>query len=231
MDKKTSLPGKAILDYWRGDTAATLLVHNNYGEPEPMPVRTFFRTEAELSDLEQYAIDICRGHVLDVGAGAGRHSLILQQKFSVTAIDISPECVAVMRERGVKQALQADVFTYAPEIRFDTILLLMNGLGIAGNLQQLPGFLTTLKQLLASGGQILMDSCDVSYLVEDTFPQDRYVGEITYQFEYQGEKEAVFPWLYLDSWRLRQAAWQVGLRSQVIYEAETGEYLARLTKG
>lgn len=221
--------GKALMDYIQGHIDAQLLVNTSYGEIETMPVHTFFRTENDLPLLEQYALNLCSGKVLDVGAGAGSHSLLLQKKgLQVYALDISPLAVKVMRERGVKNAVCGDIFEFSAST-FDTILLLMNGIGLAGNLQKLPELLSKFKKLLKPGGQLLLDSCDVSYLAEDNRNQSGYVGEITYQFEYNHVTGEPFGWLYLDAVKLKSFAKQAGWNSQIIYEDETGQYLARLT--
>src|SRR5579875_3682175 len=109
-----------------------LWIHNRYGPKEEMPVETYFRDEDDMPDLEWLALNECRGTVLDIGAGAGSHALLLQERgFDVTAIEISPLSIEVMRQRGVKNIIEGDVFKYS-EQQYDTLLLLMNGIGLAG---------------------------------------------------------------------------------------------------
>lgn len=222
------IQGIALLDYLRGNTGTELLVHASYGEIEKMPVADFFRSANELPPLEEYALQLCRGTTLDIGAGAGSHSLILQsQGIPVQAIDISPLSAEVMRERGVQRVVCADIFQFESE-PVDTLLLMMNGIGLVGDLRGLNYFLLFCKKFLKSGGQILLDSCDVSYL-GDTSPSGGYVGEIAYQFEYLGKKGTLFNWLYVDANVLKKAARKAGWRCQVVYEEDNGQYLARLT--
>jgi SAM-dependent methyltransferase len=221
--------GQALHDHYNHIGTSKLWIHNTYGPKEEMPVATYFRDEDNMPDIEWLAINECRGKVLDIGAGAGSHTLILQEReFDVTAIDISPLSVQVMQQRGVKNALTADVFTYN-QGKFDTLLLLMNGIGLAGTLQTLKQLLIHLKTLLNKDGQILFDSSDVAYLYEDNLPVDTYYGEISYQYEYKKEITDWFKWLYIDEHTLQQIAKETGFKADVLLEDEYGQYLVRLT--
>ncbi|TFF34984.1 methyltransferase domain-containing protein [Mucilaginibacter psychrotolerans] len=193
-----------------------------------MPLDVYFRTEAEMPDLEVLALSHCRGRILDIGAGAGSHALFLQQKGAdVTAMDISPLAVQLMQERGVKQAFVQDIFSYTEE-KYDTLLLLMNGIGLCGNIQQLRVFLQHAKQLLNHGGQLLFDSSDIAYLYEGAPPAGNYYGEVWYQYAYKGQKTDWFQWLYVDADTLIQIAAEEGWAIEILDEDDTDGYLARL---
>jgi SAM-dependent methyltransferase len=221
--------GQAIFDHYHQSEPSKLWIHNQYGPKEEMPVNTFFRDADDMPDLEFFAISECRGKVLDIGAGAGSHSLLLQDRgVDVTAIDISPLAVQVMQERGVNNAFEADIYSYQPG-SFDTLLLLMNGIGLAGDLEGLKTLLKHLKSLLNHGGQILFDSSDLSYLYEGNPPQDRYYGEIAYQYQYKQLKTDWFKWLYIDEQTLTQIANEEGFDVNVLVEDEYDQYLVRLT--
>ncbi len=219
--------GSALEDYMQGDREAFLLVHTSYSEIETMPVQLFFRNHAQMPELERYALQLCKGTILDIGAGAGSHALVLQERgLQVTAIDISPAAVSIMQKRGVAQAIQADIFTFTSP-PFDTLLLLMNGIGVAQDMDKVKLLLKHFKTLLKPGGQILLDSCDVNYLEGENIYKS-YVGEVTYQFEYKGQRSEPFGWLYLDILSLKKITKEAGYHCQIVYEA--GEaYLARLT--
>ncbi len=220
--------GKALGDYVNGETEAILLVHTSYGEIETMPASVFFRDTSHMPDLEKYMLSLCKGKILDAGAGAGSHSLWLQEKgLEVTALDISPAAVQIMQQRGVHQPICSDVFTFAGG-KFDTILLVMNGIGIAGTIQGLKKLLKCFKKMLNPGGQLLLDSCDVSYLKEANI-YTHYIGEVTYQFEYNEQKGEPFGWLYLDISTLQKIATKAGWHCQIIYE-EDDTYAARLVR-
>lgn len=221
--------GQAVYDYYTGDTKNKLWIYNQYGNREAMPVNTYFRDEDDMPDLEWLALNTCRGSVLDIGAGAGSHALALQNRNScVTALDISSLLGKVMLKRGVKNVVEANIYNYAG-LTFDTLLLLMNGVGLAGTLAQLELLLIHCKSLMNPGGQILFDSSDVAYLFPDGKPTGHYYGEIAYQYGYKKLKTDWFNWLYIDEHTMKDIAQQFGFKMEVLLEDEFGQYLARLT--
>ncbi len=222
--------GQALQDFFDGKPEEKLWLHNNYGEPEEMPVEVFFRGEDEMPEAELLALQICRGKILDIGAGAGSHALILQESgLEVTALEVSPGAAAVMKKRGVKTVLQQDIFQYETK-KFDTLLLLMNGIGLTQNLTGLEHFLLQAKQLLLPGGQLIFDSSDIMYLYEDLpLPKTQYYGEIQYQYEYKNQRGDRFNWLYIDQKTLTKTALQNGWLCKILYEDDMDLYLAKLT--
>lgn len=226
----TDIVGQALHDYYFEQTKSKLWINNRYGPREQMPLATYFRSEEDMPDLEWLAIEQCRGSVLDIGAGAGSHALLLQEnKIEVTALEISPLAVAVMNARGVNNAVTKDIFTYNKS-KYDTLLLLMNGIGLAGSIQDLKILLRHLKTLLKQHGQILFDSSDINYLYEGAeVPNDRYYGEIWYQYEYKRKKSDWFSWLYVDETTMTEIATAEGFKMEVLMDDESGQYIARLT--
>ena len=227
--------GRAVTDYFANGKAAKLRVFSPMFDEDEIPVKTLFRTVDEMPALERQALDLARGRILDVGAGAGCHSLALQDRGAdVTAIDISPLCVDTMRQRGVKDVLERDFFTL--EGQFDTILMLMNGIGIVGALTRLPAFFMQLDRLLAPGGQLLCDSSDLCYLFEDEdgiidlTGVEGYYGELEYTMQYKQVKGTPFPWLFIDPDTLRDAASRHGFEMEVVAPGEHYDYLARITR-
>jgi SAM-dependent methyltransferase len=222
--------GTALSDYYHHSSSEKLWIHNKYGRKEEMPVEVYFREWEKMPLLERKALQLCKGRVLDIGAGAGSHSLVLQQNGKeVTALDISAKAVALMKERGITQTMNMDVFALR-ELRFDTLLLLMNGVGLTGTLQGLKRFLKHVKSILQPGGQLLFDSSDVAYLYKGkTPPKDRYYGEIDFQYEYKKQRTDWFSWLYVDSSTLKQLAREEGWQTEILLEDEFDQYLARLT--
>lgn len=221
--------GRALHDYYYNNTPSELWIHNLYGPKEQMPVEAYFREEDDMPDLEWVALNECRGYVLDIGAGAGSHALELQNRgYEVAAMDISPLAVDVMKARGVKDVFADDIFSYN-EKKYDTLLLLMNGIGLAATIDNLKTLLLHLKSLLAEGGQLLFDSSDVAYLYDGKLPESGYHGEIKYQYEYKNQKGEWFNWLYIDEQTLTKVAEECGFNMEVLYEDEYGQYLTRLT--
>jgi SAM-dependent methyltransferase len=222
--------GQAIFDSYNNLPTGKLWINNKYGLKEEMPIATYFRTEEDMPDIEFMALEQCRGKVLDIGAGAGGHSLLLQdQGLAVIALDISPLCVKVMTERGVTNTIGGDIFTYN-EGQYDTLLLLMNGIGLAGTIVQLKHLLLHLKTLLNKDGQILFDSSDIAYLYKGNLPRQGYYGEIQYQYSYKKLKTEWFNWLYVDEHTLQKIAIETGFNMEVLIEDEFGQYLTRLTQ-
>lgn len=231
------------------DDPLSLAVYNYYFHNKNIPVRIysrgfdvdeiapsyFFRLEDEMPIVERKALEWCQGKILDIGACSGCHTLpLLSRKFDVTALEKSPLCCEVLKNRGVKNVIQQDIYDFYGD-RFDTLLLLMNGTGIAGTLKGLDRFLIKLKDLLLPGGQILMDSSDLIYLyTEDDgsvfidLNAEHYYGELVYQTGYQDQKGQEFPWLYVDQDLLATKAEQNGLLVDQVYTGENCDYLARL---
>ncbi|HET9502169.1 MAG TPA: class I SAM-dependent methyltransferase [Hymenobacter sp.] len=233
------LLGQALLDYQHGHHAAALTVQCSAADDEPLPAAYFFRTLLAMPELERQALDECRGRVLDLGAGAGCHALELQGRgfTDVLAIDQSAGAVQVMQARGVQQVALRDVMAPRPtdELPYDTILMLMNGLGLAGTLEGLDKFLAHARTLLAPDGQILATSSDISYLYEDEEGalvldlNGPYYGEVEYTFQYKKQTGQPFPWLFIDAALLEDAARQAGYEVDFIDTDENGQYLVRLT--
>lgn len=226
--------GTALLDYYNGNYSEDLITSTHISDEDTLPIPYLFRDYKAMPKLEQQALKLAKGTVLDVGCGAGNHSLYLQEKgLKVKAIDISNGAIQVAKKRGV---LQAEVKPILEETdSFDTILLLMNGTGIFQELAQVSKYLSHLKSLLKPNGQILMDSSDIKYMYEDDdggFWIDtnaNYYGELDYFLSYKGEKESPMKWLYLDFNTLLTACTAVGLKCELILEGEHFDYLARLS--
>ena len=228
--------GKAILDYQTNNSPEDLITETTISEEDEMSVSYLFRTFEEMPAIEQKALHLTKGKTLDVGCGAGSHSLYLQNErdLNTTAIDISPNAIKTCQLRGVKKALIQDILTLEDE-KYDTILLLMNGTGIFGTLKNTSKFLQKLKSLLNPEGQILIDSSDIIYMFDEDedgayqIPANGYYGELEFTISYKDEKEDSFPWLYLDYNTLQNAAFANGLSCELILEGEHYDYLAKLS--
>lgn len=234
--------GKAILDYQTNNNPEDIITETSISEADEMSVAYLFRDFKDMSKLEQKALQLAKGKVLDVGCGAGSHALFLQneRKLEVTAIDISENAIKACQLRGLKSAhtiniLDLDSDGHQNDNKYDTILLLMNGTGIFGKLSQISKYLNKLKSLLNEGGQILIDSSDIIYM----FDQDEdgayeinangYYGELTFTIQYKGETEQTFNWLYLDYNTLQNAAIVNGLNCELVLVGEHFDYLAKLS--
>ena len=230
------LLGKSLLDYQLNDRKSDVRVSTNISKSEYLSRSHFFRSFPQMIPIEQKALTLAKGRILDVGAGTGSHVLYLQEKgLDAVALDISPAVIEICQLRGVKQTVISDILDY--QGKFDTILLLMNGIGISKRLSLIDIYLQKLKSLLNEGGQILTTSTDIIYM----FDQDEdgsyiipfneeteYYGELIYTIHYKGEKES-FPWLFIDYNTLQRAANNNGLSCEFIEEGDDYNYLVRMT--
>lgn len=227
--------GAAIYDFHKNGTADVLRVFSSQFEEDEIPVADLFREYDDMPELERIALDEASGEILDVGAGSGCHSVALMKMGkSAVAIDISPLSVEVMKERGV-DALQVNLYDESFDRKFDTVLMLMNGTGIIGNLDNMPVFFERMKHLLKPGGSILIDSSDLRYLFEEEDGSlmidlaDDYYGQLDYQMKYKDVHGEPFDWLYVDFDTLAFYAEESGFDAVLLAEGEHYDYLAKLT--
>ncbi len=228
--------GKAILDFQTNNYPEDLITETNISEADEMSVAYLFRTYNEMPKIEQKALQLAKGKILDIGCGAGSHSLFLQndRNLDITSIDISPNAIKTCHIRGLKNAKVQNILTLENE-KFDTILLLMNGTGIFRTLNEIPLFFNKMKELLNPNGQILIDSSDIIYMFDEDDERckwvsgNQYYGELTFTITYKNETEETFPWLYLDYNTLQNTANANGLQCELILEGEHFDYLARLS--
>ena len=225
---KRDIFGKAILDYHLGNYTEDIKTWTNISVEDTLPLPYLFRDFDKMPFIEQQALKLSRGNVLDVGCGAGSHSLWLQHNnLKVKGIDVSEGAIKVCKKRGLLEAAQLSLLE--EKETFDTILLLMNGTGIFQELNQVPKYLEHLKSLLDPKGQVLIDSSDISYMYGDGYDDERYFGELDYFISYKGEVSEPFKWLYLDLKTLKAYCETVGLKCEKIIDGPHFDYLARLS--
>lgn len=226
--------GRAILDYFNTGRASRLRVHSSMFYEDEIPVDTLFRSFDKMPQIEKAALEMCKGRTLDVGAGAGCHSLELQKRgIDVVAIDISETAVEVMRRRGI-DARRINFFDTTFNEKFDTILMAMNGIGIVGRTERLEEFFRTAKRLLNPGGQLIFDSSDLRYIFEDEEGNmdidlaAGYYGEVDYRMQYKNIKGDTFDWLYIDHDTFGLYAEMYGFECKKCMDGEHYDYLARI---
>ncbi|MCC9017298.1 class I SAM-dependent methyltransferase [Flavobacterium lipolyticum] len=229
--------GKAMYDFQTHNSPENIITETSISEEDEMSVDYLFRSYNEMPKLEQKALQLAFGKTLDVGCGAGSHSLSLQndRNLELVSIDISKNAIETCKLRGVKNAIVKNILDFEGE-KFDTIILLMNGVGIFGKLDNCNKYLSKLKTLLNPGGQILLDSSDIIYMFDEDedggkwIPShNNYYGELVFNISYKGEKEEPFDWLYLDYNTLQNAATANGLKCELILEGDHYDYLAKLS--
>ena len=236
-NKNNDPMGAAIWDYNNKQKTAELIVKSSMFDDDMIPLETLFRNFDGMSKIERTALELAKGHILDIGGGSGCHSLSLQEMGKdVTAIDISELSVEVMKERGVKKALAMDFFDKSYNEKFDTIIMLMNGAGIIGKLENLEDFFSRIDSFLSPNGQVLIDSSDLKYLFEEedgSFLIDisgDYYGEIDYLMTYKDIVGKPFDWLYIDPDTFASYAEQYGFKFSIVVEGEHFDYLAKIER-
>jgi SAM-dependent methyltransferase len=229
--------GNALLDYYNGTYSQDIQTYSDLGGWDELPLDYLFRSYDQMPAIEQKALELCRGSVLDIGCGAGIHSLYLQSKaIAVTALDHSKGAIEVCKAKGISSFELADINTFRTTVKYDTLLLLMNGIGLAGSLTNLAGFLTHLKTFMKEDGQLILDSSDVIYM----FDQDDdggywidasqgYYGETNFKMRYKDQESESFPWLYIDFESLKEIASDCGFNVELILKGDHYDYLAGLS--
>lgn len=228
--------GRAVYDYHFHAINQPIVVHSDDFDDDTIESNYLFRAYRQMPPLEKKAMSLCSGTILDVGACAGAHSVYLQDKgFDVTSLETSALCCEVLRNRDLSKVVQQDIFRFGNQ-KFDTILLLMNGTGIAGTLSGLEVLLHHLKSLLNPGGQILVDSSDLIFLFEEEdgsalidISAGKYYGELIFQTEYRNWKSEPFSWLYVDLNNLENAVEKNQLKLDKVFRGKHYDYLARIT--
>lgn len=227
--------GKACVDYLNGERDISIKFNSEIAELSDLPVDYLFRTYDDMPEIEQKALKIAKGNILDAGAGAGSHCLELKaQGKQVTALEISPLLCQVMKDRGLSSVVNADIFNYRKS-GYDTILFLMNGIGICETMAGLKKLLVHLKNCLAPKGQIILDSSDLIYLFlqDDGSIQlpltESYYGEMPFEIAYK-EDALIGKWLYIDPDNLDAVASSLGYKCEIIMKGSHYDYLARLSR-
>lgn len=224
--------GRIILDYSKDRIERQVTVESEICEDDFISASYLFRTFEEMPKMEQLALEKCSGSILDIGAGAGIHSKHLQNKgFEIKAIDVSPGAVQYMQSQGLNAEVQD---FYEVNEQYDTLLMMMNGIGIAGSLKNLEHTLLQAKKMLRENGQLLFDSTDIKYLYMDDDGgmwidlNTEYYGNFNFRMHYEDQSTDWFDWLYIDFDKLQEAANKLDLKVEKLYE-EDNQFLARIT--
>jgi len=226
---------RALTDFHAGISDATFTIRRDDGYHQRVPAALFFESE-NFPAIEKCALNECRGSVLDIGSAAGRHALeLVRRGHKVTSLDILPEMEQIMRDRGQTDVVIADVLQFSGQ-RFDTLLMLMNGIGMVGSIDGLERFLQHAHQLIAPEGQILCDSIDVRFTQdplhsayrEKNLTAGRPAGLQEFVIEYKGEDSTQFNWLHIDFPSLSKICESTGWKAELIESDCSGHYACKL---
>jgi len=226
---------QALLDFHSGSCDVTFTIRRDDGFCSEMPAAPFFEL-GNYPTLEMRAMDECHGSVLDIGSAAGRHSLeLLRRGIKVTSLDILPEMEGIMKDRGQTDVVISDVLHFSGR-RFDTLLMLMNGIGIVGSIEGLTRFLQHAHDLVDPGGQIVCDSTDVGLTTEPqhvayretNMASGRPAGHQAFMMEYNDEEPVRFDWLHIDFQALERISKAAGWEAILLEQKDCGHYLCKL---
>jgi len=219
--------GRALQDHFRSGRVRPFFVHDSNGSCMQHSTAEAFSVTKRLQAIDEKALSLCRGRVLDVGAGAGRDALKLKAMgLDVLATDADPRCVEIMNARGLTTARCIDIHNLE-EANFDTIILMQMTVGIAGTLDRLVKLLARLARFVCEDGQILLDSMSSAYLAGSP----HYPGQRQIEIYYGRYVGTTIPWLYVDYDVLRICAKQVSLHTELILRGPLlHDYLARVFK-
>ncbi|OYT65905.1 hypothetical protein B6U74_02330 [Candidatus Bathyarchaeota archaeon ex4484_205] len=202
--------------------------------------RLYFKKYANWGEHEKRAMKYVRGRVLDIGCGAGRHALYLQNRgLEVVGIDISPLAVEVCKLRGLRNAMVLSITQVSSKLgKFDTILMLGNNFGLFGSFRRARWLLRRFHAITTARGRIVAetrdpyktDSPDHKAYHQWNRERGRMPGQVRLRVRY---KKFVTPWFdYLMVSKremeeiLRNTGWYV---SQFI-DGEKGMYIAIIDK-
>lgn len=192
--------GRAIRDFHRGDQTVPLYqVDGPERREHPIEAFYFEPFDPASNENQRWFADRLEGPLVDLGAGAGRHTLYFQEQFETVAIDPSQALVETMRDRGVDDARKANMFSLRetfPANRFESALAHGTQLGLAGSLSGVEAFLDDLAHVTTADATAIVDCYDPSSLDCDDLLGYRPDPEpgLAYRtnwFEYEGDADPV----------------------------------------
>lgn len=202
--------GKALLDHLDGREGRRLILETEDGTSTPaMGPAWFFQNSDEWYPWEKNTLDSLNGPVLDLGCGAGRASLYLQEKgLDVTALDVSPNAVEVCRRRGIRDVRLGDLRDPPRDKRWQSILMLCGNLGLAGGWDETRKLFSQLASISTEDAVLVGDTVDPTITdapdeIEYQHRQKeagRYAGQIRLQLRYG---EVISPWWVQSNFAIR----------------------------
>jgi SAM-dependent methyltransferase len=199
----------------------------------------YFRKYDEWPKYEQEAIKEVKGRVLDIGLGAGRHALYLQEQgHEVVGIDTSPLSIKVASLRGVKDCREMSVHQLDfPPSSFDTVLMLGSNLGL-GTVDEIRSYLSRLYEITRPDGIIIGDSRDPLQTEEPHHfayhernrNEGKTAGLVRIRVGFEGRLGEWFDLLWMEETLLEEIIAPTGWTASRHYRSDQGSYIAILTK-
>jgi len=232
--------GRVLLDYLSGPAGDPVLERDDGHAGPALGPEWFFAEPEEWPEAERAVFGYVRGRVLDVGAGAGRHSLAAQRRgLEVMAIDVSPGAVEVCRRRGVTDVRLLPLAAVDADLGvFDTVLMMCGNFGLVGGAGEAAAILRRLHALTSPNGRIVLDSVDPDVDVDDADlayaagnrARGRPPGQVTIRIRYGERATPWFDLLLVSSAELERLVAGTGWRLAQVVEGEPPDYYAVLEK-
>lgn len=232
--------GHALYDYFK-DESGYVLVERDDGYINPtLSAQVYFTEYDEWPEHVKNALQHVRGTVLDIGCGAGRHSLWLQEnRFEVTGIDVSPLTVEVCKLRGLKKVEVLPIADITPELGvFDTIIMFGNNFGLVESFDKARWFLEKLQDITTERGRIIAESRDPyqtkvpEHLEYHEFnrKKGRMAGQLRLRTRYKKYMDPWFDYLIVSKEEMKGILKDTGWSVKKFIDGEHSMYVAVIDK-
>lgn len=232
--------GHLVYDYLYGKENCEIVERDDGYIDTSIGLRAYFSECENWSAHQREAMRHVRGRILDIGCGAGRHSLYLQDKgFEVVGIDISPLAVEVCKLRGMKDARVMSITQISPKLgKFDTILMFGNNFGLFGSYKKAKMLLKKLHKLTSNIGRIIAESND-PYKTDNPFhlkyqesnrKRNRMSGQLRIRVRYMKYTTPWFDYLMVSKDEMEKILDGTGWRVARFIDSEGSAYTAVIEK-
>lgn len=201
----------------------------------------YFSEYRKWDQIDKAAMKHVKGRVLDIGCGAGRHSLYLQGKgFNVTGIDNSPLAIKVCRARGLKKARLMpikEIDQFKPN-SFDTVIMMGNNFGLFGSFKLAKSLLKKLHRITSPAALIIASTRDPyttkdpGHLVyhERNRKRGRMPGQLRLRIRFKGYIGNWFDYLLVSKDELTEILNGTGWTIRSFIDGNDGQYVMLLGK-
>jgi SAM-dependent methyltransferase len=232
--------GHAVHDFLKEGTGYEI-VERDDGFFDVSSGPSFYFTEYdEWPAHEREAMSYVRGRVLDIGCGAGRHSLYLQRRgHDVLGIDISPLAIEVCRQRGLREARVMSITQASSRLGvFDTILMLGNNFGLFGSFKRARWLLARFRGMTSREGRIIAESNDPygtdvpEHLAYHEFNRERrrMPGQVRIRVRYRRYVTPWFDYLMVSQEEMQKILKGTGWQVNRFIESSGSTYIAVIDK-
>lgn len=240
LDEAQDGYGQALYDYFHHGEGFELVERDDgYIAPAGGP-QAYFSSYQEWPTYQQEAIEYARGRVLDIGCGAGRHALYLQEQgLDVLGVDISPKAIEVCKARGLRRARVLSITELSFRVgTFDTIVMLGNNFGLFGSFKRARWLLRRFRNMTTEGGRIVAESRD-PYATDK--PEHRHYhalnrsrgrmgGQLRLRIRYKRYATPWFDYLIVSQEEMENILQGTGWQVDHFIEGSEGIYIAIIDK-